>query len=372
MAERPAVLVAGLEQAIPKIARHYQMLQETADCRVTVYSRDPRGLSGTFCQAAGVAWEAVPGGKAADLMRFARLCRRLRPCHAELYFGTPTHLVFLGYVLIAWLLHIPIVFVCRGGELLYWNSRHDWRSRLSVCTGLKMARLVLYKELHMPQRLQQLRVPKSRTVFFHNRIPFSPLTPPATDLRHGVLFLNSWKQFRRPDIAVEVALRLAKDNAEFRFTIAGERKSDRGMCGPKITKAEYERKIGKADLASRVQLLPWQDDADSLFRTHCIFLLPSDLVFLNYSLLEAMERGLVPIIAKTDGSDLIVNHGEDGLIVDLTPEAFTEAVGALLHDEARLARMANAARQKVKTHFDLHVGLAEIVRTYRTRGLCLP
>lgn len=353
------ILVAGLEHLIDKSGRHYALLGELGSVRVLIYSRDITKVSRGTAERFDLGWEEVPRSTAADVRHLSRLLRRFRPSHLELYHDAQSDMAHMGYIAAARALRVPIVTVCRGGELLYWESARR-RRRRAVTLGLRAARMILYKELHMPAQLQRLQIPEDRCVFFHNRTTIDPDEPANVRDRMNVLFLNSWKPFRRPDISVEVGLRLAPEFPNSVFTTGGERT----WSAEAYSKEDLSRQILDAGLEDRVVLQPWAQVPAELYARNGIFLLPATEVYLNYSLLEAMERGLVPVVADVRGADQIVEHGVDGLIADLDPAAFVSATRALLRNPNRTERMAKAARDKVRRSFDLREGIKELLGRY--------
>jgi glycosyltransferase involved in cell wall biosynthesis len=359
-------LVAGLEQSLDKIGRHYRHLSDALHAKAVIYSRDPTGASRKVCQGYGLDFHAVPEGrKILDILGFARLVRSYRPSHAELYlYGAQHAMVYFGYFLVLLVSRVPLVCICRGGELLFYH-KFSLINRLAFRVGLHLASLVVYKQLHMPEQLRRLNIPMEKCAFFHNRIPWNPASHEVSS--RGVLFLNSWRGFRRPDIAFQVALNLAPSYPDVMFTIAGARPSDRGNPDCPLDFQEAQDKIQSLGITN-IRLLPWTDHPAHLFDEHHIFLLPATLVFLNYTLLEAMERGLVPVVSKADGVDLVIDDGVDGCIVDLDAAAFTLAVERLLADSDRCRQMGMAARQKIRRSFDLDDGFKQLSEVYRTKA----
>ncbi|MEO0129210.1 MAG: glycosyltransferase family 4 protein [candidate division WOR-3 bacterium] len=356
------ILVCGLEHLIAKTARHYHMLSNILGTDVIIYSRDISNLSTKFAINYGLTWYKVPIGKYADIKTFTLLIRKYKPIHIEIYHDTQSDLVHVGYLLVAIAHHIPVVVFCRGGELYYWD-RHTIRKKIGIWLGLKLSKLVLYKEIFMLQKLKKLNIKPDKIVFFYNRIPVLQQEPPDVSHRLGVLYLNTFKPFRHPDIVVEVATRIAKQFPSVCFTIAGDRYFKNGH----ISLPQLEKTVNEKGLVNRISFLGWVTEPEVLYRTHCIFLLPAEHVFLNYSLLEAMERGLVPVVATSPGAEIIIEHGKDGMIVDLDADAFTTAVSYLLSHPNVLSQMAKNAREKVKSCFDLRLGLQGLVRVYQQK-----
>jgi glycosyltransferase involved in cell wall biosynthesis len=359
---KKTIVVCGLPHISAKIARHYQMLRDMTETDITVYSRDVTGNSKEISQVYGVEWEKVHRGTVADIRGFYSLLKSKRILHIELYHDAQSNRAHLFYILAARMFLLPYVIFCRGGEILFWEKHSSFR-KLTVFAGLFCSHLVLYKQLHMTPRLKKLLGSSSKTHFFHNRVPFKAQKPKPVIERNGVLFLNSWRSIRRPDIAVDVSLRMANRFPDFRFTIAGERTWTKGE---KYSGKEFKKKIEAAGFADQIQILPWVKTPDQLFAKHSVFLLPADPVFLNYTLIEAMERGLVPIIPEVQGAERIVENGKDGLIVDFSTDAFSEATEYLLSNRDKLQEMSCAARKKIKSHFELRTGFQELISVYQS------
>ena len=80
------------------------------------------------------------------------------------------------------------------------------------------------------------------------------------------------------------------------------------------------------------------------------------------SLLEAQAAGVPVVAGQSAGVAGIVADGVSGLLVPAGDAvAFALALGTLIDDDALRARMARAARERVRTHHDLP-GAAEILR----------
>ena len=362
MKKRP-IIVCGLNHVSDKIARHYQILSELSKRKVFIYSDDVTGNSMEISKKySNIRFLKIPRNKKENLTKFWYLLTKNNPAHVEIYFSSKSSLVHLGYLILVKLLRLPLVSFCRGGELLYWDN-HSYRVRFIYWLTLKLSKLILYKQLHMPTKLKELNISERKTHFFYNRVPYNSSPPKPVEERMGVLYLNSWRKFRRPDIAVNVGIKLAKKYPGVRFTVAGERY----WAKEYYSRARFQELINSAGLEGRVNLVSWVDNPENLFNSHSIFLLPSELVFLNYSLLEAMERGLVPVVSDAEGANNVITHGEDGLIVKLNTGSFIEAVDYLLSNIDKLRTMSAKAREKVKEKFNLHTGMEELISIYKNK-----
>ncbi|HCE42076.1 MAG TPA: hypothetical protein DET40_00830 [Lentisphaeria bacterium] len=359
------ILVCGLEQTLDKIGRHYQLLGTKLGCSMIVYSRNANKSSERFASKYGIEWHEVPeGSKLADIALFWKLLRQYRPRHVEMYlYGAQSFFVYFGYYLTLLLTRTQFVAVCRGGELYYLDKRGPV-ANFAVWVGLMMANVVVYKQLHMPTQLDQLHITKQKRIFFYNRVP---VTTKKTTEDSGVLFLNSWRNFRRPDIVFEAAMLLATRFPNVKFTIAGARNQYEPLDSEgKLTMQVCEAKVNAAGLTN-IHLMGWVDNPGELLETYAIFTLPTTLLFLNYTLLEAMEQGLVPIVAHAEGAEKIIDDGVDGFIVDMSAEAFANAIEKLLTDKNMLKCMSIAAKDKIRNEFDLDKGFNELREFYRQR-----
>jgi glycosyltransferase involved in cell wall biosynthesis len=354
------VLVCGLEHLLPKTARRYSLVRKRTGVPVVIYSTDVSGLSRVTADEYSIPWVEVPRTKIGELSRYVRLLIRLRVRHVELYHSTQSTIAHFMYIALACLARIPLVTVCRGNEILLFD-RHVWRRRQAIRFGLKASTLVVYNQLHMPKTFDRIGIAQEKRLFFSNEVPYNPEEPMHPKERPGVLFLNTWHPWRHPELMVEIGIRLARKFPGADFILAGDR-DPRGRL-----RKEFEERILSAGVADRFELLPYVDRPEELYRKANLFVLPAEIVFLNFSLLEAMERGLAPIIARVDGAARIVEHGVSGLIVDLDSEKFVQAVESLLSRPEVLENLCAGARKRIKEKFDLEQGIGEIIAAYETR-----
>jgi glycosyltransferase involved in cell wall biosynthesis len=85
-----------------------------------------------------------------------------------------------------------------------------------------------------------------------------------------------------------------------------------------------------------------------------VFLLPSHMEGLPYSLLEAMAAGCVPVTTPLAAIPDVIRNREHGLLVPAKdPGAIARAVADLDDDREQLMRMASAARLRVLERYTL-------------------
>ncbi|MGB5080356.1 MAG: glycosyltransferase family 4 protein [Burkholderiales bacterium] len=139
---------------------------------------------------------------------------------------------------------------------------------------------------------------------------------------------------------VEALSELKRAGREFVFFVAGEGE-DHG---------ELMAASEKAALQDRVRFLGSVFAAEKrrLWLQSDVFVFPSYMEGLPYSLLEAMAAGCVPIATPVAAIPDVMRDGEHGLFVPARdPGALAIAVATLDDDRERLIRLARAARRRV-------------------------
>lgn len=269
------------------------------------------------------------------------ICKE-KPLHVKLYNHLSPRWALWEQIALA-LTRVPLVVVCTGAEILYWEN-HTLQRRLLVRWSLKMAQVVFIKELYMRDYIEKYRIGDlSKLVFVHNHIPVRPLES-YTRKEQVVLFLNSFKPWRNVELIVKAAPRILELFPDARFRLVG-------MMG-RPEEARIAELVSRLNLEENMHLLPHTNNPDQEYAQASIFVLPADIVFCNNALLEAMERGIPPIVADVPGAERIVEDGVSGLRVERTPEAIAHAIIQLLSDEDERRRLAQGARRRIEEKFD--------------------
>ena len=93
-----------------------------------------------------------------------------------------------------------------------------------------------------------------------------------------------------------------------------------------------------------------------------VVLAPTRLDVLPGFVLEAMSRGVVPVLSDADSMDEIVSHGVDGYLASPpSPEHLAEYVIALFSDEALLRKLGEAARLRVARDWNWEAVAAKMI-----------
>jgi glycosyltransferase involved in cell wall biosynthesis len=130
--------------------------------------------------------------------------------------------------------------------------------------------------------------------------------------------------------------------------------------GPK--RPVLERLVADLDEAGRVTLHPWVSDIPELMAYHHLFVLASTAEGLPFAVLEAMSVGIPVVATDVPGSAEALAHGEAGILVPQRDVvALASAITARLRDPIGTAALAEAALQRVRTHYELSVQMRRTV-----------
>lgn len=225
----------------------------------------------------------------------------------------------------------------RGNALLTWMLRRFLVSS-DVVTVLSRAELAAYRAFDA--RMNVHRVP--------NAIDPAGLADQrrAYNIDRPLRLVYVGRLVRAKGLfeVIEALMQLKRAGREFTLSMAGGG-PDQGA----LMAAAQE-----ADLKDRVRFLGSVFAADKyrLWLESDVFVFPSHMEGLPYSLLEAMAAGCVPITTPVAAIPDVVSDGEHGLFVPVRDAgALASAVAALDDDRANLARMGEAGRGRVLAHY---------------------
>jgi hypothetical protein len=86
---------------------------------------------------------------------------------------------------------------------------------------------------------------------------------------------------------------------------------------------------------------------------------------LGSGALLAMSAGVPVVASRVGGLPEIIHHGENGLLVDNTPESIAAAVRQLLDNAAFARRIGDAARRTVRENFTVDHMVRRTMEVYR-------
>lgn len=357
------ILLIGEEHVRGKVARHYAALEEAHGIETHYFVDDRSGITHAMAEGTQLRMHYAPnpragrGGVLRYWAAFRRCFRAVRPDVVEMYTAISFQ-VLLPMVLYAAARGVPRVVMCRGE--LYPQGFERYHTRLQrwlFVRILRSSQLVVYKELYMEAQLARF-CPGVPRIFWGNAIAVGGEPRYERD-GDEVLFLNFFKEWRNLELVVRAAARVAERVPGVRFRLVGgtARLASAGSFYAGLD--DYERTIlaliDELGLGGTVEVIPFTHQVEPYYAAAKAYFLPADLIYCNYALLEAMERGVPPVVSADRDPDArrIVDHGVNGLVAPLDEAALADAIVSLLRDEPRRQALGRAARATVVERFDL-------------------
>lgn len=213
------------------------------------------------------------------------------------------------------------------------------------------------------QYLWQVGVPRSRTVtIYKGHDPSWYETDPPADLKlfgipddaFVVVCAANMRPVKGVDLLLESALECANDRA-MHFVFVGEVRDEK-------VRALAETAKGRA----QVHLLGYRADATAIQAACSVSVMPSrEREGLPKAVIEAMSRGIVPVVTNVGGMPELVVHEKSGLVVPSEDVAALTAALRLLRSDPDLAdRLGHAARRRIEKEFNIRETIAKTHAMY--------
>lgn len=293
-----------------------------------------------------------PVGRAAQV--FAAL-REAQPDlhHVEIYPGGRFAPL---YVFAARRLGIPVVVVERG-DLVGFDTYATFL-RTALRLTYRHADLVWYREPYQGALLSRLGA--REIAYLPNAVDSAP-RPVATIHRDlDFLWVNRLTRERKHQWLLQAMNDPAL--AKARCAIVGVLGAADGPHAARAA-ADVERLRG-----DRCGVHGFVDPAPYYARAR-FFVLPSDRVFGNHSLLEAMQAGVVPIVSDVEDARAVVEDGVSGIVFPHHPDGLRAAMTmAISMPEHEVTRMAAAAREAVSRNFSAQAWTSGLAAIYDRVG----
>lgn len=275
--------------------------------------------------------------------------------HVELYVGGRFAFV---HALLTRLLRIPLLVIERGDILLVHKRAYDLATRVSIRLCYRLANRIWYREVYMERMLAAMG--RRNTFLLPNAVPV-PDDDAGDDAPRDldVVWVNRMIPERRPDEFARVLGQVARTHA-LRAAVVGL------STDPP---AERVRRMEEAVTAA-LQDAPGVSvesfaDPHPYYRRARYFVLHGEIVFANFALLEAMARGVVPIVSGVEGADRIVRDGVEGLVYRPGEEGLQHALErALAAPCAQWEEWSRAARARIVDEYSLDAWGRRLLQEY--------
>src|SRR6266567_3679617 len=126
------------------------------------------------------------------------------------------------------------------------------------------------------------------------------------------------------------------------------------IVGKGDLRPQLEYMASALGIAERVEFAGLQEDIPAQLQRAHIAVLPSRVEGMPVALLEAMACGLACVATRVSGSEDIIEHGVNGLLVETEDyQGMARELLTLLHDPALARQYGRAARATIENHYSL-------------------
>jgi len=138
------------------------------------------------------------------------------------------------------------------------------------------------------------------------------------------------------------------------------------IVGKGSLQSQLERMADVLGIADRVDFTGLRDDISELLHSSGLAVLPSRWEGMPNAVLEAMSCGLPCVATRVSGSEDIISHGVNGLLVE--PEDYqgiAQALLTLLNDPLLSQKYGHAARETIERHYSLEQVMDRYIELYQ-------
>ncbi len=268
-----------------------------------------------------------------------------KPRYCEIY---DTGRLTLVYTLIALMFRTKLVIILRGQEF----NRYGVRA-FGLRLALKLCHHIISKESNLTRDLLAISINSEKITEISNCVPFPRLITINNDRDIDILFLNSVRQERHVAMLVIAIKQLSKNMPNIKVVITGFSSLDDNHHNVDVP---YEKKILEMiqdlNLNNTIETYGFVQEPSQFYMRAKIFVLPADVIFLNYSLLEAMSYAVAPVVCNGEGASKIINQ-TNGKIVNFSSLELAETFKEILSDRLYVSQ-GKVARDTIKKYHSMH------------------
>lgn len=253
------------------------------------------------------------------------------------------------------LLGVPFVVEVNelaGDERVRSTPWLGWLARWADRFTFRRARLIVVVSPHLRRRIAELGVPAEKVLVLPNAVSTESLDAPVEDTairqRHGlndavvVGFIGWFVPWHRLDRLIEQFAALASDQPRLRLMLVGD--------GPlRASLVALGSQLGIADRIVFTGAVPHGETAAHLAATDISVVPHSNEYRSPIKLFEAMARGCAVIAPRTEPIEMVIRHGENGLLFDPeNPADLRAQIARLVADPDLRHRLGQQAREDVR------------------------
>jgi glycosyltransferase involved in cell wall biosynthesis len=238
-------------------------------------------------------------------------------------------------------------------------DQHLALSRFMLPAALRCDRFVALTET-VERELIEAGVPGERIVRIPNGIDPEHEASRTGDEPHRparVVFVGRLHEQKAVDILLRAAALIGRQRPQrdLRVDLVGD-----GPLGNELT--ALARELGIAEI---VGFHGDRDDVTSFLRAADVFVLPSRAEGISNALLEAMAFGLPVVASAVPGNTDVIEHEENGLLVEVDdPVALAAAILRVLDEADLRERLGRRARRTVETTYSIDLVARRYIALY--------
>lgn len=241
-----------------------------------------------------------------------------------------------------------ILILARGNEHRFLKGEYSSFQKYFFKRTYELSNEIIYREFYAQKFIQKFN---KKNYFISNSIKSKGVLKKAKNQTFNFLYINSFKSFRYPELAIEAYILFCNKRKERNLKtysnlyVLGV---DQGDNEKSKLRSKYLAKKHK-DL--NIHVLPFEADVNKYYNISSVFLMPSSLTYLNNSLLESMSLGLVPIISTAPNSEDIIDNFKDGFILDDNKYIWAEHMELLYSNYKLFDSISKKTIEKAKNKF---------------------
>lgn len=126
--------------------------------------------------------------------------------------------------------------------------------------------------------------------------------------------------------------------------------------------------VAKSPRSSRIHFTGYRNDAPAIAAASDVFVLPStEREGLPRAVIESMVYGVTPVVTEVGGMPELVENGVSGLVVEpKSSAALARAIESLYRDRGMLAKLGQAARDRIASRFHTSQTIVETGELYKS------
>jgi glycosyltransferase involved in cell wall biosynthesis len=138
------------------------------------------------------------------------------------------------------------------------------------------------------------------------------------------------------------------------------------IAGTGPLQSQLERMTHELGIANCVEFAGLRNDVSTQLHRASVAVFPSRFEGMSHALLEAMASGLPCVATRVSGSEDLIQHGVNGLLVESEDyQGLAQALICLLNDSGLAKRYGYAARVSVEKDYSLERIVATYIELYR-------